>query len=383
MDQHLAAFGDRLLVRVHGAAIQLKCMLILTLRDTSYRANNDAVVQTSYNAKYFTVIPAETSTILGKRLHEINETKIDLALDKFVHLLRIRFAEDTTAIQSTIVELIHDWADPLANHDRRKLLEILRTIIASPHITSDSFMRVHFNENDFGLARGTKLHIKVKMAMMLGRYRLYHDDAQEHVFVLNLFDNGKVTEAWHSVIRLLLLRYLESKRDSGETLGELIERVILACGRQWREMINHNIGKIIQVGLAALIDEGNSYENTLVSQPVADHINKYLHRRIHITYNGLFHLERLLYDGTYLDEMRFVSPVAPSFIERIRAPFRAGKISSPDERYESTRTFIRYLRTAEQDPGSCRIADVLNVSVGANDILSRYNQLEIQHQHVV
>jgi hypothetical protein len=80
--------------------------------------------------------------------------------------------------------------------------------------------------------------------------------------------------------------------------------------------------------------------------------------------------------------MRFTSPVPESLADSIREPFRAGRQSYPDERYEATRVFIRYLVEASRTPQAEALAIEYEVDIAVADILRHYNDLEIAHTRI-
>jgi len=128
-------------------------------------------------------------------------------------------------------------------------------------------------------------------------------------------------------------------RKTGDKLGGPIDTCRGVLSESARIIITNSIGKFVEVGLAALINEGDSYENTAVRTLVAHNISAYLDNIIHITQNGLLHLNVLIKDGIYLDEMRLRSAMPEAVAQQVCKPFKPGYESERVERHEATKVF--------------------------------------------
>lgn len=388
LDQHLATFGDQLLVRSHAAAEALGALLILPLRDTSYRANNGAFVQAAFRAHHLNLVPAETHSMLRRRLYMLSTKKFaDQAIGDFVTLLTRRFGvtdeDERDAVRTRVASLVTRWVEPLSNRNRRQLLKMLSTILSSPHIVSETFRRSYAPSDDYQIPRENIFKVKVKMAMMLGRYNYYTDDARESVFVLNLFDCGEANAPWKNLVRLKLLQRLEARRKQGEHVGALIKLCTDALGEGARSVIRDSLGRFVEVGLAAIMTPGDTYENTLVSHPVSANMHEYMDRMVFLTHNGLFHLRELIFDDIYLDEMRLRSAMPDAVAQEVCKPFRLGHPSTQDERLNATKLFLQYLQRAESDNTARSLETALAVPPIMTDVYRKYQNREFRLDQIV
>jgi len=155
-----------------------------------------------------------------------------------------------------------------------------------------------------------------------------------------------------------------------------------ALGDEFTSLVYDTIGRFVEVGLAAIINPGDSYDNTLVSHPVASNVAMYSDRSIFITHNGRFHLTDLVLDDIYLDEMRFRSRMPANVAAEVCRPFQGGRESLVTERVASTKAFLRYLERAESDDLVDRLTKTFGVERRLTEIRGEYENREM-HLHQV
>ena len=379
LDQHLGLFGDKLLSNSVAAARKLEASVLVSLRDTSFRVNNPSFPRASIpSGGHFHLDPAQSSAIMKKRLGLLrNRTIPDRNLQGYVQQLLAKFgSEQDEVARSGLVKLLEAWAEPLANYNKRRIFDILKAIILSPHTARDSFDRgVITPQDDFRLAEDYRLPTKVKMAMITGRYNYYNDNATDSIFVLNLFDTGQASQPWQSLFRFKLLQHLVNKTGTGIILRDLFAKCKESLPKSGEGHIAATIAKFVQVGLATLIDEGDSYETATLEEPLIANIDRYMDRRTHVTPNGLHHFQQLIRDGIYLDEMRMRSSVPPEIEGTICNARYIGARTPVLARTAATEAFLKYLRSCDEDAQVKAINRALEVTPVMDDLLANYNQL--------
>jgi hypothetical protein len=118
------------------------------------------------------------------------------------------------------------WIGSLANHDIRRVLEVSRDVINSPHLGFDEAFKAYIV--------GSAIFIrpfKIRKALIRGRYDIYLSDF--HKYLHNVFDlNAEIQTS-----PLLGLRILQTLKDAvikrGETRSKYISKADLAgylCG---------------------------------------------------------------------------------------------------------------------------------------------------------
>jgi hypothetical protein len=196
------------------------------------------------------------------------------------------------------------WIGCLANHDIRRVLEVSRDLINSPHLGFDEAFKAY--------VVGSAIHIrpyKIRKALIPGRYDIYTPES--HKYLHNVFDlNGEIQTS-----PVLGLRILQALKDAdirhGETRSKYISKVDLVgylCGMGLER-------RAISLWLDALLKRALvlNYDPTCIDESSAT--------RLEISPTGELHLFWGCGDYDYLFAMAETTPIRKegAFIEMQRA----------------------------------------------------------------
>lgn len=184
------------------------------------------------------------------------------------------------------------WMGGLANHDIRRLLELTKDAIASPHLQLDHLLRAH-------LAGTSEVvpEFRIKRAIIKRRYDIY--PAGEHSFVQNLF----ALSLDPPTTPLLGVRILQFLRDVGDAL-EKEEQTFVSVDSVHEHFVALGIHpQIVDGWLSALLRTGLilNYDPTVM---VLDETS-----RIEASASGRIHLVWATVDVDYLQMMMDVTPL--------------------------------------------------------------------------
>jgi hypothetical protein len=195
------------------------------------------------------------------------------------------------------------WIGCLANHDVRRVLEVSRDLINSPHLGFDETFKAY--------VVGNAIHVrpfKIRKALIRGRYDIYSPES--HKYLHNVFDlNGEIQTS-----PLLGLRILQALKDAdirhGETRSKYISKadlVMYLCGMGLER-------RAISLWLDALLKRALvlNYDPTCVDESTAT--------RVEISPTGELHLFWGCADYDYLFAMAETTPVRKegAFVEMQR-----------------------------------------------------------------
>ena len=195
------------------------------------------------------------------------------------------------------------WIGCLANHDIRRVLEVSRDVINSPHLGFDEAFKVY--------AIGSAIHIrpfKIRKALIRGRYDIYTSDS--HKYVHNVFNlNGEVQTS-----PLVGLRILQALKDADVKHGETRSRYISKA-----DLLSYLCGmsldrRAITLWLDALLKRAlvYNYDPTCVDEATAT--------KLEISPTGELHLFWGCGDYDYLFAMTETTPIRDesTFVEMQR-----------------------------------------------------------------
>jgi predicted HTH domain antitoxin len=359
-DQHLALFGAEIIVFTHAVARRLELPLILTLRDTSFRRNNPAFAISGYTPRYLNLSRLDLDEMLNKRLEKASSLAFeDEELKNLVAQLAYNFSRGEKGIVKGISKLITEWIGSLGNHNNREILKLVEIIFSSFHLTSSRFKRQRMEENDYLSHSFATLEAKVKMAILLGAYGYYNDSAND-VYILNLFDCGNHSLSCNNILRLKILQYLKLRGDTPTTGEQLVNKVVEAIGPEAGSSAMECIKKFVERGLINIIFESDDFKGSLVRLPFV--FEEHKQRPLYINFCGLFHLDELLDDPIYLDEMKLATFLPENVFNKIFKKYSKTFQPFRKERQNSTLGFLYYLiQLEEKDNDSVRLSNSFNV----------------------
>jgi hypothetical protein len=361
MDQHLMfQHGEEIIRDSHALGFRLQCPLILTLRDASFRKNNPAFLSSSYSPRYLALSTGLAQPMLSRRLRRAPHlvSREDPLVGRFIGAIACQLGVSGKERVNRISKLVEDWIDPISNRDRRAMLDVMRSVISSLHLTSQTFERNRPSKNDYVNTDFEIAVAKVKMAILLGRYPYYSDESYRTP-VLNLFCENRAHRICSSLIRLKILQYLFGLREEGVIVSDVIEKCTSILGASAGTMIQMTITRLLEKGLAVALSESDDFQTALMRIPIE--LDKLMDRRLYVTFNGMFHHNVLLKDDIYLDETKYATPLPIEIYEEVFRHYGTEWAKNRDLRQESTLAFIKYLISCETDETTTKLSDALNI----------------------
>lgn len=187
-------------------------MVLMPITDrTSWQLSKQGVLQ-SFESEIFHLPVPDPFRVVERRIHylagKVSEAKIKESADyfigrnirlsisdieKFAHTLNRVFVESKAT---------SEWMGSLVNFDVRRLLELVKDVVGSPHLSIDKLFVAHV-ANDADVIPSWK----VKHAIIKRKYDIY--PTAEHQFVQNIFELGCDPPS----SPLLPLRLLQFLRD--------------------------------------------------------------------------------------------------------------------------------------------------------------------------
>jgi len=201
------------------------CLILIPVTDkTSWQLSRQGALHSFENESLFLPTPSP-KLILERRVRflsdklatENNRQAEDYFIGRGLRLNITTLSAFAAGLQKIFVESgdASKWIGGFANHDVRRVLELARDVVASPHIDLEEVLKAHIARSTLAVPPR-----KIKNAIICGKYDIY--PAGQHKFVHNLF-------AMHTDIPtspLLGVRILQLFRDS-KFKGDQEERTFL------------------------------------------------------------------------------------------------------------------------------------------------------------
>jgi hypothetical protein len=229
-----------------------------------------------------------------------------------------------------------DWLGGLANFDIRRMLEITRDVISSPHLPLEELLKAHLTGTALALNQW-----KIKAAIIKRKYDIYPVD--EHAFVQNVYSLA----AEIPTTPLLGIRILQLLRDAQLRLNDQEHAFapISAINEHFNAMGVH--ARTLAPWLQALLRTGLLLDYDPTVKDVSDA------SRLEISPAGKVHLIWGSTDRDYVAFMKEVTPVRDKeTYDQLREFYRAGY---SEYWRDSLATFLDYL--LEEDAHWCEIPD--------------------------
>ncbi len=357
IDQHAHLSPSHVIFTLNQLAEFKNISSIITLRDTTHRANIASEVAVSYQrAKTFFLSKLELADMGSKRLRATKRMVVkDLSpknvIVKFIdHVLsydqnyKKKVGARSPHPSSFDYSYIWNWINRISNGDLRDVLYVLAQTLESNHLTSPEFTRMRANgvmlygeQNDLNIKR-------FKTALINGSLPFYYEKYSD-TFVLNLFDHDKISNKYHYLFRLKVLQLLVKLKHF-----KIIDIYsIFETSFANENHIENDIKKVLTaflfknlIAIEDVIKDGAF--QTLKSKDDID-IDHYKEAHCFVTPNGHFHLQFLVKDDIYLDEMKYSTNLSNDNYQKI---FSQHSQNHAPGRKESTSIFIDLLMDEEK-----------------------------------
>ncbi|MCO8626212.1 AAA family ATPase [Burkholderia multivorans] len=332
------------------------CVVLLPITDkTSWQLSKQGALQSFESEALFLPVP-RADRVIERRIAYLMEKLQDgdpeyqksYFLSRGIRLRLDDIAGFAGSLNKIFVESSQNarWIGGLANHDIRRVLELTKDTIASPHLKLDDLLKAH-------IAGRVEVvpEYRIKMAVIKRRYDIY--PIGEHSFVQNVF-------AFHfdpPTTPLLGSRILQFLRDAdGRSAGD--ERSFVAVEHIQEHLAGLGVhpqvtmqwlGTLLQTGLVF------NYDPTVMELDENSLVEASPSGNIHLLWSTL--------DVEYLQMMKDVTPVRDKAVyEQL-----VGDYSDYKNRWrKSIRTFIEYLLAEDAIwcavPGHSSFAGQLSVT---------------------
>jgi hypothetical protein len=301
-DHHSIAFQERVFQYARSIYESELCIVIIPITDkTSWQLSRQGALQ-SFESDILYLPTPRPYRVIERRISFLLK-KLDLVKGKqssdyfFGRNIRLdikNISAFAASLNRIFVEAktTSDWLGGLANYDIRRLLELTRDVIASPHIPLEELLKAHISGDALNIPEW-----KIKNAILRRKYDIYPQG--EHPFVQNVYclnDDIPTTP-------LLALRILQFLRDAG-VRSTSSERDFIPVEDVYNHMAAIAVDKrVITIWLQALLRSGLvlDYDPT-VSE--VDEVSK-----LELAPSGKVHLIWGTADYSYLLAMKDVTPI--------------------------------------------------------------------------
>jgi hypothetical protein len=321
------------------------CLVIIPITDkTSWQLSRQGALQSFESEVLFLPVPQphrvieRRITYLLKKLDQKDRYRAqDYFLGRNIRLDIKNIAAFAASLNRIFVESrsTSDWLGGLVNYDIRRLLELTRDVIASPHLPLEDLLKAHIAGSSVSVPEW-----KIKHAIIKRRYDLYPEG--EHPFVQNIFNLTGDTPTT-PLLGLRILQFLRDARpddDGSENnfvpVSALYEHVS-ALGVEQRVTTSW-LQTLLRTGLVL------DYDPTVTSVSAAT--------RIELSPAGKVHLIWGSADEEYIKAMKDITPIRDRTVfDQVHYYMR-----NPSANWSrALATFIDYL--ACEDSFWCRIPD--------------------------
>ena len=266
--------------------------------------------------------------------------------------------------------IIRDWLDNLSNHNTRDMLDILLQALKSHHLTSETFGQRFTSA--FFLDRKKNINVKrFKTAFIIGSAP-YFSEVDSQTNVVNLFDaHGGAHAAWDIERRVFGLKLLQHLIGAGQfRIGDIVNQVEALLGKAYITPTKDCLRRFWQKGL--LIIEGFAKNDAAYATTAPSHVEFETERvqlgEAFVTPNGLFHINSLIRDDIYLDEMKFATDLSDVEYHKV---FDNRDQTDAFARLRATGIFVRSISDSES--ACVNLSKVLGVSLLGPSMTTAYN----------
>lgn len=311
----------------------LSVFLVPITDKTSWQLSNQGALQSFESEALYLPVPSVERVIerriryLLKKLETGDETqRHEYFFGRGIRLDIKNITAFAVSINRVFVETraTSNWLGSLANYDIRRMLELTREVIASPHLPLEELLKAHLTRTSMAVNEW-----KIKAAIIKRKYDIY--PSGEHPFVQNVYSLSEESPT----SPLLGLRILQLLRDAQVRID--CERRIFVRVTDIHEYFN-SMGihaRVTSIWLEELLSTGL----VLDYDPTVKHITD--SSRLEISSSGKVHLIWGTTDQDYVTSMKEVTPIRDKDdYELLREHYRFGY----SQRWrESLAAFIDYL----------------------------------------
>jgi hypothetical protein len=323
--------------------------LIFTLRDTSFLQLNSIVRHDAWGGLRVITLEAidmaeigapRVRSTLSQARSRLNGEQRDLLQE--VGAQAIVGTPDYRRPGKFNFEIVWSWIQQMTNHNYRFALDLLTRALRSFHLFDDNFERERYTPAR-RFDRGG-IHAKKMKTALINGLELFYSSQSSGTPVLNLFDGGDAKLKGNHIIRIKMLQYMQNRQRF--MIDELAAHFSNVFGKSYAPIIRTSIFEMVVKGLIIVVNES---QIPLFFGEDFGGINKFedvSHMIGRIGACGKFHLNELLDDDIYLDEMKYATDFDHELYSKI---FDMEKIpeKSSTVRKNSTRRFIKEILNLE------------------------------------
>ena len=207
----------------------------------------------------------------------------------------------------------------LAYYDLREFLRMVHKVLASGNLFPIERREKYYSVRKYDLLQ----------SLILGNWK-YYNPFEEHLSIINLFDDKCTYENGKTLITIRLLETIRILGAQGVDITRILEQMnllgfekedVLEC---IQKLLNHSlIDPVYPTGY-------NIYANKI--------------RAINITIKGDYYIDELLIEPRYFENMRFSTFMDKDFYDIMENY----SIEKEEERYEGTKVFIEFIEDYEK-----------------------------------
>jgi hypothetical protein len=231
------------------------------------------------------------------------------------------------------IDRLSELLSKISNFNIREFIKNLRIIFSSYHAFSSTP-----RDSDIISDELTVTYSKLIRALILGNQTYYIESSKAPI--LNLFDN-KLSKNNNPYLRIRILQLLEVKAH-GLGIGKLIEYLSSIFGEE-EETVGKAIEALFLKGLIEIQPTIRRYDDKIDYKQLLNHF-------AYIEYCGKYHLNELLTNDTYLDEMKYAVDMPKHYYDKV---FYNRFYYTQYNRMYSTLFFIDFLVDAENKEMIC------------------------------
>jgi energy-coupling factor transporter ATP-binding protein EcfA2 len=217
-DHHNIAFQENVFQYARSIYESELCLVIIPITDkTSWQLSRQGALQSFESEVLYLPVPQPHRVIerrisyLVKKLDQ-NDTKKtqEYFFGRNIRLDIANISAFAASLNRIFVESrrTSEWLGGLVNYDIRRLLELTRDVIASPHMPFEDLLKAHIIGNTFAVPEW-----KIKNAITKRRYDIYPEG--EHPFVQNIF-NLSVEVPTTPLLGVRILQFLRDAQEKTE-----------------------------------------------------------------------------------------------------------------------------------------------------------------------
>lgn len=300
-DHHNIRFQEAVFQYARSIYESELCVVITPITDTtSWQLSRQGALQSFESEVLYLPVPPPHRVIerriayITKKLSDENHEKIrDYFFGRNIRLDIKSISAFASSLSRIFVETkrTSEWLGGLVNYDIRRLLELTRDVIASPHLPLEELLKAHLTGSSISIQEW-----RTKSAIIKRRYDIYPEG--EHHFVQNIYQFNEQTPT-SPLLAVRTLQYLRDVQpvDGRERAFASIEAVVdhlAALGFEQRPVSNC-VQWLLEKGLVL------EFDPTVMTVQDA--------RRIELSPAGKVHLIWGTADEDYVKAMKDVTPI--------------------------------------------------------------------------